>query len=70
MSNTIITPSIVAKESILLLDNMLVAGNRVYRGYEDRVLRSGQRIQEGLDHLDPQACRLLVRWARPLLRRT
>lgn len=40
MSNTIITPSIVAKESILLLDNMLVAGNRVYRGYEDEF--SGQ----------------------------
>ena len=35
MANTILTPTIVAKESLLLLDNMLVAGNRVYRGYED-----------------------------------
>lgn len=35
MSNTILTPTIVAKEALLLLDNMLVAGNRVYRGYED-----------------------------------
>lgn len=34
MPNTIITPTMVAKASVRILNNILVAGNNVYRGYE------------------------------------
>jgi hypothetical protein len=35
MSNTILTNSIIAKEALMLLENNLVYGNLVHRGYED-----------------------------------
>lgn len=35
MANTILNPSIIAKAAVRILDNELVMGNRVYRGYED-----------------------------------
>ena len=35
MSNTLITPTIIAKEALVQLDNNLVFGNLVHRGYEN-----------------------------------
>ena len=35
MSNALITPTIIAKEAIMQLDNSLVYGNNVHRGYEN-----------------------------------
>jgi hypothetical protein len=35
MSNTVLTASIIAAEAISILDNNLVMGNQVFRGYED-----------------------------------
>ncbi len=35
MANTLLTADIVAKEAVLQLDNALIMGNRVYRGYEE-----------------------------------
>lgn len=35
MSNTVLTNTIIAKEALMLLENNLVMGNLVYRGYED-----------------------------------
>lgn len=35
MPNTIITPTIVAKEALMRLKNNLVLGNLVYRGYSE-----------------------------------
>lgn len=35
MSNTILTNTIIAKEALMLLENNLVLGNLVYRGYEE-----------------------------------
>jgi hypothetical protein len=35
MANTIISPSLIAKEALVHLDNELVMAKKVYRGYED-----------------------------------
>src|SRR6185312_6369013 len=35
MSNTILTNSIIAKEALVQLENEMVLGNLVHRGYED-----------------------------------
>lgn len=35
MANTILNPSIIAKAAVRILDNELVMGNQVYRGYEE-----------------------------------
>jgi hypothetical protein len=35
MSNIVLTNTIIAKEALMLLENNLVLGNLVYRGYED-----------------------------------
>jgi P22 coat protein - gene protein 5 len=35
MANTILNPSIIAKAAVRILENELVMGRRVYRGYED-----------------------------------
>lgn len=35
MSNTTLTADIIAKEAVMILENELVMGNLVYRGYED-----------------------------------
>src|SRR6476646_1916412 len=34
-TNTVLNPSIVAAESVLVLENELVMGRQVFRGYED-----------------------------------
>lgn len=35
MANTILTPDIIAKEAVMILDNELVMAKKVYRGYEE-----------------------------------
>ncbi len=35
MANTVLTPDIIASEAVVILENNLVMGNLVYRGYED-----------------------------------
>jgi hypothetical protein len=35
MANTVLTPDIIAKEAVMILENNCVMGNLVYRGYED-----------------------------------
>lgn len=35
MTNTVLTPDIIAKEALTILDNELVMAKKVYRGYED-----------------------------------
>lgn len=35
MANTVLNPTIIAKAAIRILDNELVAANKVFRGYED-----------------------------------
>ena len=35
MANTVLNPSIIAKTSVRILENELVMGSHVYRGYED-----------------------------------
>jgi len=35
MSNTTLTPDIIAKEAVMILDNELVMAKKVHRGYED-----------------------------------
>lgn len=34
MANTVLTPDIIAKEAVVILDNELVMGKKVFRGYE------------------------------------
>jgi hypothetical protein len=40
MSNTALTADIIAKEALMILENNMVAGNLVYRGYEDEFSNS------------------------------
>jgi hypothetical protein len=35
MANTVLTPSIIAQEALMILENECVMGNLVYRGYEE-----------------------------------
>ena len=35
MANTVLNPSIIAKTSVRILENELVMGSHVYRGYEE-----------------------------------
>lgn len=44
MSNTLITPSVIAKEALLQLENNLVMGNLVHRDYEDEFVKVGSTI--------------------------
>lgn len=40
MANRVITPDIIAREAAMILENELVFGNAVYRGYEDEFSKS------------------------------
>lgn len=40
MSNSLLTPTMIAREAIMQLDNNLVFGNMVFRGYEDEFGKS------------------------------
>ena len=44
MANTIITPSIIAKEALVQLENSLVMGNRVHREYKKEFAKVGDSI--------------------------
>ena len=48
MSNTTLTADIIAKEAVMILENNLVMGNLVYRGYEpefDKTI-NGYKVSE------------------------
>jgi P22 coat protein - gene protein 5 len=47
MANTVSTPSVIAKEALMLLDNMLVMGNLVHRGYEAEVQKQVNGYKKG-----------------------
>jgi len=47
MPNTILTPSVIAKEALMLLDNNLVLGNLVNRAYEDEVQKPVNGYRKG-----------------------
>jgi hypothetical protein len=44
MSNTLITPSIIAKEALMQLENNCVMGGLVHRDYEDEFVKVGSTI--------------------------
>ena len=44
MANTLITPSIIAKEALMQLKNNLVMGNLVYRDYSKEYVKVGSTI--------------------------
>ncbi|PAP93996.1 P22 phage major capsid protein family protein [Mesorhizobium wenxiniae] len=48
MSNTTLTADIIAKEAVMILENELVMGNLVYRGYEDEFSKNinGYKVGE------------------------
>jgi hypothetical protein len=47
MANTVLMPSIIAAESLLLLDNALVMANQVYREYEGEYMKSYNGYKPG-----------------------
>ncbi len=47
MANTVLTASIIAKEAIIQLDNHLVMGNKVFRGYEEEFNKSINGYERG-----------------------
>lgn len=47
MPNTIITPSLVAKEALLILDNNCVMANQVYRAYEPEFKNTVNGYKQG-----------------------
>jgi P22 coat protein - gene protein 5 len=44
MSNTILTPSIIAKEALMQLENNLVMANLVHRDYQNEFVKIGQTV--------------------------
>jgi hypothetical protein len=46
-TNTVLTPSIIAKEALMLLENNLVLGNLVNRAYEDEMAKSVNGYKKG-----------------------
>lgn len=47
MANTVLTASIIAKEAIIQLDNHLIMGNKVFRGYEEEFNKSINGYERG-----------------------
>src|SRR5215470_9183696 len=47
MANTVSSPSVIAKEALMLLDHMLVMGNLVHRGYEAEVQKQVNGYKKG-----------------------
>jgi len=47
MPNSVLTPSVVAKEALMLLDNNLVLGNLVNRAYEDEMQKPVNGYKKG-----------------------
>jgi hypothetical protein len=46
-TNTILTPNVIAKEALMRLDNNLVLGNLVHRGYEQEVTKEVNGYKKG-----------------------
>ena len=44
MANTLITPSIIAKEALFQLENNLVMGDKVHRQYRDEFVKIGDTV--------------------------
>jgi len=44
MPNTLLTPSIIAKEALIVLENNLVLGSKVHRDYADEFTKVGDTI--------------------------
>ena len=44
MANTLLTPSIIAKEALIVLENNLVLGSKVHRDYADEFTKVGDTI--------------------------
>ena len=44
MANTLITPSVIAKEALVQLDNNLVMGNNVHREYKKEFVKKGNSV--------------------------
>jgi len=55
MANTILTPNILAKEAVMILENTCVMGNLVYRGYEDEFSKNvnGYNVGASIDIRKP-----------------
>src|ERR1043166_375524 len=47
MSNTILSNSVIAKEALMLLENELVLGNLVHRGYEEEFAKKNNGYTPG-----------------------
>ncbi|HWM49499.1 MAG TPA: P22 phage major capsid protein family protein [Xanthobacteraceae bacterium] len=47
MPNSVLTPSVIAKEALMLLDNNLVLGNLVNRAYEDEMQKPVNGYKKG-----------------------
>src|SRR5438128_1385281 len=46
-TNTLLTPSIIAKEALMLLDNNLTMGNLVHRDYEAEYMKNSNGYKAG-----------------------
>ena len=44
MTNTLLTPNIIAKEALIVLENNLVLGNLVHRDFSDEFTKVGDTI--------------------------
>ena len=55
MANTILNPTIIAQTAVRVLENELVMGSHVYRGYEDEFDKKDKRLRHRRHHQHPQA---------------
>jgi len=55
MANTVLTADIIAKESVLILENEMTMANKVYRGYEDDFTKkvNGYKVGASIDVRKP-----------------
>ena len=44
MANTFLTPSVIARESLIVLENNLIAANLVHRDYSDEFVQVGDTV--------------------------
>lgn len=44
MANTLLTPTVIAKEALMMLQNNLVMGSRVYRAYKSEFVKIGSSV--------------------------
>ena len=66
MANTLITPSIIAKEALFHLENNLIMGDKVHRQYKKEFVKIGKDILTGEKResiIDPEE-ELFDNWSR------